>query len=268
MNKLYSVHDHWTDINKKNDVDIESIDGVITGIKVNGEDYGGTSWTEVFSGNVVTSGEAVPFSGTINAVLSGSDTIKVFYNDGVYILPKQVTDDGIFYGAPAPENPSNIDFSEIPFLIRLGEVNTELYTQSPGPKDITILEPQSGGGENDFSTAEVTYRLTFNEFEEAMTNAQVLSPISVVNNELGVPASVPVEDISQGSTSVDIKCFTPLYKNKITVDVSRVNLHNEYVRYVYAGAPITATGNATITNNSLANITGDCVITIPVELRN
>lgn len=43
MNKLYSVHDHWTDINKKNDVDIESIDGVITGIKVNGEDYGGSS---------------------------------------------------------------------------------------------------------------------------------------------------------------------------------------------------------------------------------
>lgn len=41
MNKLYSVHDHWTDINKKNDVDIESIDGVITGIKVNGEDCGG-----------------------------------------------------------------------------------------------------------------------------------------------------------------------------------------------------------------------------------
>jgi len=43
MNKLYSVHDHWTDIDKKNDVDIESIDGVITGIKVNGEDYGGSS---------------------------------------------------------------------------------------------------------------------------------------------------------------------------------------------------------------------------------
>ena len=42
MNKLYSVHDHWTDINKKNDVDIESIDGVITEIKVNGEDYGGS----------------------------------------------------------------------------------------------------------------------------------------------------------------------------------------------------------------------------------
>lgn len=43
MNKLYSVHDHWTDIAKKNDVDIESIDGVIAGIKVNGEDYGGGS---------------------------------------------------------------------------------------------------------------------------------------------------------------------------------------------------------------------------------
>lgn len=157
MNKLYSVHDHWTNINKKNDVDIESIDGVITGIKVNGEDYGGgTSWTEVFSGDVVTSGEAAPFSGTINAVLSGADTIKVFYNDGVYILPLQVTDDGMFYGANPSGYPDNIDFSEIPFLIKLDEVSTALYTQSPGPQDLTILEPQSGGGENDFSTAEVT----------------------------------------------------------------------------------------------------------------
>lgn len=41
--KTYAVHDHWTDINKKNDVDIISIDGEITRIKVNGEDYGGES---------------------------------------------------------------------------------------------------------------------------------------------------------------------------------------------------------------------------------
>ena len=31
MNKLYSVHDHWTDINKKNDVDIDGTDIYITG---------------------------------------------------------------------------------------------------------------------------------------------------------------------------------------------------------------------------------------------
>lgn len=49
MNKHYSVHDHWTDIAKKNDVDIESIDGVITEIKVNGEDYGGGGGESDFS---------------------------------------------------------------------------------------------------------------------------------------------------------------------------------------------------------------------------
>lgn len=159
MNKLYSVHDHWTDINKKNDVDIESIDGVITGIKVNGEDYGGgTSWTEVFSGNVVTSGEAAPFSGTIRAELSGSDTIKVFYNDGEYILPKQVTDDGIFYGATPGATPGDIDFSEYPFLIRLGEGNAALYTQAPGPQNITIFEPASS---NKFFRKELKYHVNF-----------------------------------------------------------------------------------------------------------
>lgn len=43
MIKTYGVHDHWTNLEKKNDVDIMSVDGVITEIKVNGEDYGGSS---------------------------------------------------------------------------------------------------------------------------------------------------------------------------------------------------------------------------------
>lgn len=47
--KTYAVHDHWTDINKKNDVDIISIDGEITRIKVNGEDYGGGGGSSDFS---------------------------------------------------------------------------------------------------------------------------------------------------------------------------------------------------------------------------
>lgn len=38
--------------------------------------------------------------------------------------------------------------------------------------------------------------------------------------------------------------------------------------YVYQGGPITATGNVSITDGAIANITGDCVITIPVGLRN
>lgn len=126
---------------------------------------------------------------------------------------------------------------------------------------------EGGGGSSDFSTAEVTYRLTFNVFEEAATNVQFVTPISVVNNELRAQAFVPVEEISQGSTSVDIKCSTPLYKNKITVDLSRISLGNEYIFYVYAGDTITASGNATITDEVLANITGDCVITIPIEIQ-
>lgn len=52
--KTYAVHDHWTDINKKNDVDIISIDGDITRIKVNGEDYGGGGGSSDFSTAEVT----------------------------------------------------------------------------------------------------------------------------------------------------------------------------------------------------------------------
>lgn len=160
MNKLYSVHDHWTDINRKNDVDIESIDGVITGIKVNGEDFSGISWTQVFTGVVVTRAEAAPFSGTIPAELGGADTIKVIYNDNVYILNKQVLGEFYYYGATIGETPQDIDFSVYPFVIvHVNDSNVSFYTQSPGPQDLTIFELQSGGGSSDFSTAEVNAEL-------------------------------------------------------------------------------------------------------------
>lgn len=41
--KTYRVNDFWTDIDKENHVDIESVDGVITSVKNNGEDIGGSS---------------------------------------------------------------------------------------------------------------------------------------------------------------------------------------------------------------------------------
>ena len=65
MNKLYSVHDHWTDINKKNDVDIESIDGVITGIKVNGEDYGGGGSSDFSTAEVTVTGRTAFFAAEV-----------------------------------------------------------------------------------------------------------------------------------------------------------------------------------------------------------
>lgn len=39
--KNYKIRDNWLDIDKYNDVDIQSVDGVISTVKVNGEDYGG-----------------------------------------------------------------------------------------------------------------------------------------------------------------------------------------------------------------------------------
>jgi len=39
--KNYKIRDNWLDIDKYNDVDVQSVDGVIRSIKVNGEDAGG-----------------------------------------------------------------------------------------------------------------------------------------------------------------------------------------------------------------------------------
>ena len=159
MNKLYSVHDHWTDINKKNDVDIESIDGVITRIKVNGEDYGGGgSWQTVFEGSVTTSdSEDELAEGTINySEQITADTIKVTFNGTEYECPKITTPFGGYaYGGIGEQG---YDFSEYPFVIMSGEgteqiiVNT-LITETAGTYSLKIEEPQSVVGPSDFSTA-------------------------------------------------------------------------------------------------------------------
>lgn len=43
--KNYGIHDKWTNINKVNNVEIQSVDGVIENIKVNGEPAGGGGFT-------------------------------------------------------------------------------------------------------------------------------------------------------------------------------------------------------------------------------
>lgn len=111
MNKLYSVHDHWTDIAKKNDVDIESIDGVITGIKVNGEDYGG--------------GE----SDFIICVDSESDTLQIFLNDITELKSPDIsmsagtaqvfTEPVYFVGKNDPDYTQDVKYGEI---INMGHV--------------------------------------------------------------------------------------------------------------------------------------------------
>lgn len=53
MALYYGIHDQWTDLDKENDVLIQSTDGVIDSIKVNGEEYGGGGSSE-FSTAVMT----------------------------------------------------------------------------------------------------------------------------------------------------------------------------------------------------------------------
>lgn len=52
--KNYGIHDKWTDISKVNDIEIQSVDGVIEDIKVNGEPAGGGGGDSDFSIAVMT----------------------------------------------------------------------------------------------------------------------------------------------------------------------------------------------------------------------
>ena len=53
MALFYGIHDKWTDINKENDVLVQSTEGVIDSIKVNGEDYGGGGASDLSTAEVI-----------------------------------------------------------------------------------------------------------------------------------------------------------------------------------------------------------------------
>lgn len=52
--KNYMINDKWLDIAKQNTVEVESTDGVIGSVKVNGEEYGGGGGSSDFSTAEVT----------------------------------------------------------------------------------------------------------------------------------------------------------------------------------------------------------------------
>lgn len=56
--KSYGIHDKWTDINKINNVDIKSVDGVIESVKINGEEAGGGGGDGFTKANVTVIGKA------------------------------------------------------------------------------------------------------------------------------------------------------------------------------------------------------------------
>lgn len=54
--KSYGIHDKWTNINKINNVDIKSVDGVIESVKINGEEAGGGGGGDFTTANVTITG--------------------------------------------------------------------------------------------------------------------------------------------------------------------------------------------------------------------
>lgn len=91
--KNYMINDKWLDIAKQNIVEVESTDGVIGSVKVNGEEYGGGGGSSDFSTAEVTisneSGTTIPviyIQNVIeeNALSEGSPAgiINAVYNIG------------------------------------------------------------------------------------------------------------------------------------------------------------------------------------------
>lgn len=65
MVKNYGIHDEWKDLNKVNDIDIKSIDGVIDSIKVNGEEAGGGG-----GGDLTTAKLTVVDAGSLEEIIN------------------------------------------------------------------------------------------------------------------------------------------------------------------------------------------------------
>lgn len=81
--KSYGIHDKWTDINKINNVDIKSVDGVIESVKINGEEAGGGGSSDFSTAKATVNNQAFAFympvvdPNTISVVKPASGTFDV-----------------------------------------------------------------------------------------------------------------------------------------------------------------------------------------------
>lgn len=84
MNKSYGIHDKWTDLDKVNNIEIQSVDGVIEEITVNGEPAGGggdftTAYVTINTNNQATKQYIVPYitsSGDIENLIAAQGHIN------------------------------------------------------------------------------------------------------------------------------------------------------------------------------------------------
>lgn len=246
--KNYKIRDNWLDIDKYNDVDIQSVDGVIQNVKVNGEDVGGSSWRIVFEDSVTTE----TLLDIARAVIQGyeltADTIKVTFNGTVYECGKNA--DGS-YGAVMAE--ISYDWSEYPFALTNTEGGLEFTTETAGTYTLKIEEPQ--GGSSDFSTAEVTLNLTV-EGETVVTTALDNVYIAYPSDEHGyVCAYQPSENN---------KCKVLLYKGTCDVLGLLATDSNEQEYGTIVGTPVTTGGVRWVVEGNF-EITGDGTITATLE---
>lgn len=77
--KNYGIHDKWTDLDKLNNVDIKSVDGVIESVKINGEEAGGGGSSD-FSTAEVSYPNGLPTSLPLAMILD--DEIQILTGDG------------------------------------------------------------------------------------------------------------------------------------------------------------------------------------------
>lgn len=62
--KNYGIRDQWTNLDKLNNVDIKSVDGVIESVKINGEEAGGGGSSDFSTAEVIV-GSGVVFNAPV-----------------------------------------------------------------------------------------------------------------------------------------------------------------------------------------------------------
>lgn len=78
--KNYMINDKWLDIAKQNIVEVESTDGVIGSVKVNGQEYGGGGGSSDFSTAevTITTGTVTPHTAEIDVAFCVEEEDNIF----------------------------------------------------------------------------------------------------------------------------------------------------------------------------------------------
>lgn len=269
--KNYMINDKWLDINKKNIVELQSVDGVLDSLKVNGSEIvtpsgkititengtdidiaqyatadvnvegGGGSWQTVYEGSVTTAEDEGHILGEVSSIEQiSADVLKITFNGVEYECEKIIDGTSNIYGGVGEDGP---DFQEYPFTLVSTEEYTILYTETAGTYTLKIEEPQSGGS-SDFSTAEVT--ITNNSGEKV----GFYLPVYMNIPEYGA--------IIQGFMMTDSE--EPTFEGEVVIPTNG-ELYVGSTLAQFTTSNTTVTGNARVENGQLV-ITGDCTITI------